>query len=1289
MAEGKAQHTVPMASSSVDVQESQRSQAGMQPQQQQQGMQGMMQGQQVNPAALQVQQGTRNEFPVHAMVASVSNQRTPHQLMQQLWHAQSIPNQPPLLRWPGVFQQQSQAGMQPQQQQQGMQGMMQGQQVNPAAFIQVQQGTRNEFPAQALQQLIQVLKAPRSPQQQQQVLSILKSNPQLMAAFIKQRIQHQQLQQQKQQQQPGQPIQQQPMTPQQQQQWQQMRMRQMAQQMQSQQQQQQQQQQAQQQQQQQQQQAQQQQQQQQQQAQQQQQQQQQQAQQQQQQQQQQAQQQQQQQQQQAQQQQQQQQQQAQQQQQQQFQQMVPPFSQQSAQHRMMAAQQQQNMPMAPQQGVNQMGQMNQMDPMNQTGQIDQMRTRQMTRQMQKQQQYDINVQGMMQDQKVIRNQSHDHLAGDGSTSDEDSDHIPLEVDLGGPELRALYDRACEEGHTEVHSTRLVLVGKFGNGKTNLCNSLIGHDFDPEWTITDSVAIHQCVMTSGQQWRELEDQEDHWSQAVVDVMKRLKDESQQEQPESPSKCNDGQSYPDVLETTHGAMVTHEHQYSEETVPMEHQPIATVSEVPPEAYLKVAKLFQKNDDHSSLIGTREYPQISIWDFGGQEIFYTTQQVFYTHRAIYAMTLDLTKPLDSPVEKTTGGPTSHCHTEKDFIDYHMESIRAYTRSNLPHSKVGQTPGTRDIKPPVLFIFTHKDCVTKDVVQTFHNDTRAHLKGKVIDWHVIDKYFSVDNTKRNPEDPEVEELRKFIIDLTRQQSYMGERIPLKWLELKSKLQDMHKEGKRYCSLQDVMEAIGHPPAGTTPEENAAIILTFWHLCGDIIYLPVENLRNFVILEPQWFVDVCKTIITIPQRRDPEVKDEWNKLQETGELRDCLIDFVWKHREKALRYNLIKHKQELLAMMEKFDLILRCHGRDDEESTYFVPSLLASVSDDYKKLYPPSTTCSKPIFIVFDGKFFPVGLYHQMVIRSMRRYFKVKPKPVYASCAKFMTSNPRQTFIITKEKFYLKVELVSSVQDEANRFSHGPNVKEGMEEELKEIIDKWAPGIRYKWCLRCSCEGHQEEADEDRFIPITDVSATEYFKNGEVVCEEYSPATTTVQDIGLADWFATGNPLLQGGSGRSSTQTPKEASTGSSARPVGLQSGGDRASDARVRKRSGVDLSLSEVPEKKRKVSRSYNCPQRDDGTQAGPSGVGRDTTETVDVQACFDKVVDGVSNKWDYLARKLGFINRNEIKGIQTSERDDDHRCWEVLERWRNREGRKATLQVLKQALIDIDERRTAENI
>ena len=57
-----------------------------------------------------------------------------------------------------------------------------GNPVNP----QPQRPGGNQGTQAALQQLLQTLRSPNSPQQQQQVLAILKSNPTLMAAFIKQ-----------------------------------------------------------------------------------------------------------------------------------------------------------------------------------------------------------------------------------------------------------------------------------------------------------------------------------------------------------------------------------------------------------------------------------------------------------------------------------------------------------------------------------------------------------------------------------------------------------------------------------------------------------------------------------------------------------------------------------------------------------------------------------------------------------------------------------------------------------------------------------------------------------------------------------------------------------------------------------------------------------------------------------------------------------------------------------------------------------------------------------------------
>nr|ACN39567.1 DED, DD and repetition domain-containing protein 1 [Branchiostoma floridae] len=121
------------------------------------------------------------------------------------------------------------------------------------------------------------------------------------------------------------------------------------------------------------------------------------------------------------------------------------------------------------------------------------------------------------------------------------------------------------------------------------------------------------------------------------------------------------------------------------------------------------------------------------------------------------------------------------------------------------------------------------------------------------------------------------------------------------------------------------------------------------------------------------------------------------------------------------------------------------------------------------------------------------------------------------------------------------------------------------------------------------------------------------------------------------------------------------------------------------------------REVLRSFQPPDREipenpelqpENPEHQPGASLLRTTAEGDVQGYFDDVIEEVSYKWDDLAWKLGFQD-NEIKVIRDLERDHDHRCREMLTRWRNREGKGATPQVLKQALKNIGETRTAESL
>ena len=165
----------------------------------------------VSMAAQQQQQQPQNAM--NPMQQSQVQQQHQQQQQQQQQQRQL----PPLDRWSQIYppgmQQNPQQSPNPQAQQQQQQQqvaavqqqrMAAAQGMGPSGMVQnnaagamnpplqgmapgAPQQRPSQLPQQALQQLLATLKSPTSPQQQHQVLSILKSNPQLMAAFIKQR----------------------------------------------------------------------------------------------------------------------------------------------------------------------------------------------------------------------------------------------------------------------------------------------------------------------------------------------------------------------------------------------------------------------------------------------------------------------------------------------------------------------------------------------------------------------------------------------------------------------------------------------------------------------------------------------------------------------------------------------------------------------------------------------------------------------------------------------------------------------------------------------------------------------------------------------------------------------------------------------------------------------------------------------------------------------------------------------------------------------------------------------
>ncbi|XP_076088919.1 uncharacterized protein LOC143059323 [Mytilus galloprovincialis] len=100
-------------------------------------------------------------------------------------------------------------------------------------------------------------------------------------------------------------------------------------------------------------------------------------------------------------------------------------------------------------------------------------------------------------------------------------------------------------------------------------------------------------------------------------------------------------------------------------------------------------------------RKIAPIIIWDFGGQDVFYSTHQTFLTYRAIYIIVLDGSRTLDDPCpyEQYLPGKSGH-KTSRDYLLFWINTIVTYCK------------GISQGFPKIMVVLTHKDQISAKCV-------------------------------------------------------------------------------------------------------------------------------------------------------------------------------------------------------------------------------------------------------------------------------------------------------------------------------------------------------------------------------------------------------------------------------------------------------------------------------------------------------------------------------------------------------------------------------------------------
>ncbi|XP_072175112.1 probable serine/threonine-protein kinase roco8, partial [Diadema setosum] len=593
-------------------------------------------------------------------------------------------------------------------------------------------------------------------------------------------------------------------------------------------------------------------------------------------------------------------------------------------------------------------------------------------------------------------------AGSDVQSSDDYDvgvlSAPLEILARGPRALSAYAKTARDGTHKVYHTRLMLVGQERVGKTSLKNVLTGQRFNKDEKVTDGVETRKgCeisidLATAGATWNIDQRKEEtrkpsgvSYSQAMGNaIVEQLLPGSQEtNQPEERGKDKTRVvvgRHPSEAEPSVGSSASPEvvspSRTSEQSMP---EPIATIVE---KMLKKKAQLNSPPPNEMSL---------SIWDFAGQDVYYTTHQVFLTWRAVYIVVFDLSRDLDSviPPESrdeyytTAKGNSKSELTCLEFITFWLNSIFAHAVA--PSTTTNSTQLQKS--PPIFVVGTHRESVgdsgkvRRNKVEDAFEKIKNAVKNKPYQNHVIPRYYAVEN-RLGEADEQIADLRKHIERVAEKEQYMGQEMPINYLLFE---EAVAAQIVNFISFEQVREIMR--PFGMDSDEELVTMLHFYHDLGFIIYFgekgkeqekenkkemekedkeeketEASHLDNLVILQPQWLIDVFKQVITVLKhdRRDGIVSDAWTKLEDEGILQERLIDYMWQ--------GCLEQKGFLVKLMEKFDLICKAPPKSPESANggaettkqYYVPSRLKS-----EDMEPATLEKSVECFVDFGG-FFP-----------------------------------------------------------------------------------------------------------------------------------------------------------------------------------------------------------------------------------------------------------------------------------------------------------------------------------
>lgn len=281
-----------------------------------------------------------------------------------------------------------------------------------------------------------------------------------------------------------------------------------------------------------------------------------------------------------------------------------------------------------------------------------------------------------------------------------------------------------------------------------------------------------------------------------------------------------------------------------------------------------------------------QLSIWDFGGQELYHATHRIFMQVRALFLVVWDPANEAN-PGEETVQLDGLELKFRNFPLSYWLGNVQALS----PSAKI-------------IVVCNKAD----DGLEHFPDQIKA-----LHDSYGVDYFVSVSAKTGYG----VTTLRHQIQYLLGQMPEMGIRMPSSWRNIQEKLKDIRKV-KQHISFDEYQLVCS---SEILAEESASTVLRYLHHSG-FLYWHEEYLADQIILDQKWALEAIYQLL---DRNGWFTLLKGNALRTKNELAKC-----W--REYSPEQVLI-----FLELMQSCDLCLRLEWESNNPA-YLIPEFLPDV---------------------------------------------------------------------------------------------------------------------------------------------------------------------------------------------------------------------------------------------------------------------------------------------------------------------------------------------------------------